>query len=372
MEPPGLLHIFILIAELVGIIAGVVVSIIVGMFLAILVHELGHLVGGLRAGFEFRSLTVGPIEVRVENGRLKWERSPLMRGVAGMVRMVPRGREDLERRLALLIVGGPIASLLWSALTYGLYRAASPFSHSKVFAEAVGYQLAFSALIMGLSLLPGTLIQFSTRSGAATDMKLLLALWGKSEGRSRLVAHMLLAREILSAVRARDWSPELLERALVPEDGSDTHIRTLTLLYYHHLDRGEVEAARAWLAQAHPHAMRLKKGHIMRECVLLETAFGLAWFDGKVDEAARELTEVGKQNELLAGTRSRAEAAVALRMEALPAAEELIAKSEKAVRDMARRYGGNPQLDLDQLTAMRQEIRQAEVGLTGSNTTSMP
>ncbi|MGV3616964.1 MAG: M50 family metallopeptidase [Fimbriimonas sp.] len=330
---------------------------VVSVLLAILVHEVGHVLAGRRAGFDFRTLKVGPFEWRREGDRTKFGRAPRMRGIGGMVRMLPQGRDDLARRLGIFIAGGPIASVAWCLATFGLYRYALSLHLQNSVAGSVLYLVSFGLFSTGLVLIVGTVLPFSARNGSATDMKLLLALRGKPEDQGRIVAWFLLAKELLGGVRARDWSADLLDQARFPEDGSDGQVRAEYLLYLYHLDRGDLAQARAWLTQAMPNAERLNKGHMIRECVFLEAAFLAAWFDRDLPEAERLRKLAGKENELLKGTRARVDAAIAARQGNATQALMLAQESETRLREHSRRYGGDVEAELELIEAIRDDVR---------------
>jgi hypothetical protein len=326
------------------------------LMLAILVHELGHLVAGLRAGFEFRSLSIGPFEVAPEGGRLKWARAPRFRGVAVQVRMKPRDYPDLDRRMVGFIAGGPLASILFCLVSYGFWVATLPFREKGASLGLFAiYLFALCLFLMSLSLLPGTLVPYTTRSGHATDMRLLMTLWGKGGEKERLLALLVLTGEIFGNVRARDWSSGPLERARASGDGSLNHLRILTLLYYHRLDQGDVPAARTVLSEALPFVEKLKKGNMVREQVWLESSYVAAWFDQDVTTAERYLAEAGEEIELLASVRARVRAAIALRKGDRTTAKAQADLAEELLRKYIARYGGNPGLDLDLIEEIRRE-----------------
>ena len=92
--------------------------------LAVIVHEVGHLLAGWMVGFRFSSITIGPMAVRLEYGRLRagFRRVLPAAGHAGM--HIDRIRR-LRRRLLRFIAGGPLANLLTAALA-GSWLASPP------------------------------------------------------------------------------------------------------------------------------------------------------------------------------------------------------------------------------------------------------
>ena len=57
--------------------------------LAVIVHEIGHLLSGWMVGFRFSSITIGPIALRLEYGRLRtgirWVCLPLATPVCTLI-----------------------------------------------------------------------------------------------------------------------------------------------------------------------------------------------------------------------------------------------------------------------------------------------
>src|ERR1700747_2108156 len=81
------------------------------LFLAVTIHELGHLTAGWLVGFHFSQISVGPLSLRVEYGRLKIQvrRDFGALGYAGMhIETVTR----LRQRLLLYAAAGPATNLI--------------------------------------------------------------------------------------------------------------------------------------------------------------------------------------------------------------------------------------------------------------------
>jgi len=321
---------------------------------AVTFHELGHVLAGRLAGFRFLSMAVGPIEVRRQEDGLRWHRMRPARA-GGFVTMVPTKTDQLETRMLLFILGGPVASLLFSAFTYWAYVATDPERGAGLLA-GIPHMIALSMLVMGLALLPGTLLPYTASTGNPTDMKVALMILGRPEGRERLVALMLLARELNSGIRAREWSRELLERAAAVRDNTEQELRSLLLLHYHLLDDHEVEEARRVLARAIAVLPTVKHpGEVLRECLRLEAAYDAAWRDNDLERAARELEASNPASEALSGTRARVDAAIAVRRGDYGLAQQRLNDAVAQLAVAQRRYGGNNQLDLD----LVQDVRTA-------------
>lgn len=85
-------------------------TVIVVSFIMVAVHEVGHVAGGLAAGFRFRSIRVGPLQLD-SPFRLSFGRgggNPF----AGVTMMIPVTTDRLVPRGKLLVLGGPGANIL--------------------------------------------------------------------------------------------------------------------------------------------------------------------------------------------------------------------------------------------------------------------
>lgn len=135
-------------------------------------HELGHLVGGRLTGGRFLLYIIGPFQwQRTPAGiRFSWNRRINLAG--GMAACLPMDQRDLTRRFALMIAGGPLASLvlvvlaLWVAAGFAHVGWAGP-QHIAMFTALL------SGLIYLLTALPGE------AGGFRTDGRRLINLLGR-------------------------------------------------------------------------------------------------------------------------------------------------------------------------------------------------
>ncbi len=79
-------------------------------FLLTAVHELGHLIAGLSVGLQFEAVEVGPLRIERESGR--WKLRTRHHLLTGFTFMSLDKIRRVRRRLIVLILGGPTASLL--------------------------------------------------------------------------------------------------------------------------------------------------------------------------------------------------------------------------------------------------------------------
>jgi hypothetical protein len=316
--------------------------------LALMVHELGHLAAGLSVGFLFLSLTWGKLVLCRVGDRLhlRWLRGADLLG--GLCVCVPPDTRRLRSRYVVFIAGGPAASLLLAGAA-GL----------ALFTGAVGP--GFPATV-ALTLLAASLVVFVSglvpyrRQGVPSDAaRLVQVLRGGAEA-ERFCALGLLGNLARTALRPRDWSPELVARALGRPDGSHDH--ALACLYAHirAKDRDEPETAGRHLDAAgedfavRPRGFRISFALCAAVFEALErrnVATARAWLDG-IDPAS-----VPERHDLLL-----AEAAVLLaegrRLEAGARAEAGLAAlprnsalgvhrmDEEGLRAVAALAGGQP------------------------------
>lgn len=162
-------------------------------FLTTFVHEFGHLIAGWSAGFRFEGVTIGPLVMRYKNRNWEFKLRPRFRG--GLTYMGLDRLRRVRRRLIVLVLGGPLASLASGAIALvgGEFARAMYDSPWPTFFEFFG---VFSLFIAFLSLLP-------IRSGRyAGDGMLLRALLF-----SRKAATQMIASQALTLVRGYNLFP---------------------------------------------------------------------------------------------------------------------------------------------------------------------
>jgi hypothetical protein len=205
------------------------------LYLMIWVHELGHVVAGLAVGFQFVFLSVGPVQLRLKNGKLRLSmvRRKGFRG--GMAGAYPASAEDLPRRYLIYAAGGPLGGLGFAAASYAAFTLVPLQS---MWWRAI---LTFAAL-EGLFASLLNLIPLRYAGLRMDGAYLLSALRGDERDRN-LFAHLALIAAILKGIRPRDWDPSLVMRSPSPgQRGMDILYIDLMKCYYA-WDRGEIAEA---------------------------------------------------------------------------------------------------------------------------------
>lgn len=193
----------------------------VTLFLVITAHELGHLLGGRIARFRFLLLVVGPLKVTrsAEGLAFSWNRSlPLAGGLAASG-PAPEDLDDLPRRSAYMVLGGPLASLSLGAVAIFAYRVladAPAMSTSPAYVVLVWLVMlggATSALVGVTTLIPGR------TSGFMTDGARLLQLLRGGPAAEAEIAVQTLVAWSTGGVRPEEWLDDVIARALTAPPG---------------------------------------------------------------------------------------------------------------------------------------------------------
>ena len=216
--------------DLVWLIAGLVIAI----FLAIAIHEFGHVVAGLSQRFRFWLYIVGPLRIqRTTDDRIEagWNTSLQLAG--GIAASVPSDNHNLARRMAVMVAGGPLASLLLGVVALGL---AYVLSHPGVRLVSI----LIGTVSFGIAVV--TLLPMRTSNFHSYGARLLM-YWFQRDRMERWARSAALTSLALSGTRPRDWNPEMVGGLDQIMDHSLDGVGMATMLFYYEIDRGDMEAA---------------------------------------------------------------------------------------------------------------------------------
>lgn len=207
-------------------------------FIAVMTHEVGHVLFGLIAKLKFQFLVVGPITVRSVNNKLKISENKSWLYFGGIVLFSPYSFEDqsLSKKWAIMTIGGPLISLFNFLLFFSLYKM-------------IGSNYLLNFYVLHFLILIATIIPIKTKSYMTDGAMFLILLKNNNKAKQHLF-NVLIAKELLSDKRPRDWQPEIInvccEQNKVIED-INKKISEVTLLFYYFADKGKFEKARSIL-----------------------------------------------------------------------------------------------------------------------------
>jgi hypothetical protein len=272
---------------------------------AILAHEAGHVAGGQLARFRFHLLVAGPLRIGRDPATQRI-RAVLNREVSlygGIAASLPTGTERLPRRLGLMVAGGPAASFLLAGTAAALLSVVE--DGAPLLQAGLGITMLISTGLGVVTLIP-------TRfSGFASDGARLLRLARGGPEAQREAAILSLMASSTGGAAPRDWPRETVRAAAAVRDGSSDECSACLLAYSHHLDRGDVTAARADLHRALELADQYPAAFV--PALMAEAAFFEGFVSRDAVAARAYLAEVPEKT--IAVTpfdRLRAEAAVAI------------------------------------------------------------
>jgi len=187
---------------------------LVAWYASLLMHELGHAGAGLAMGFELRALVVGAfhIERRAQGWGFRFIPKRFLSG--GLASALPPSNQNLIRRYALFIVGGPAVSVILFIITLllptGLW---------------VGSLCLANLILAASSCIPCTV------RGRPTDAKNLVILAQKGVVADRLTAIFYLLALDARGIQPREWPHDFVERMSAVTD--DTPYLPISLAMQH-------------------------------------------------------------------------------------------------------------------------------------------
>jgi hypothetical protein len=270
--------------------------------LSILVHELGHLVFAVANGFDFQYLAVDRWLLIREQQGLVFRRSR-HRFAGGFVSTIPRSFHDLNRRLWLMIFGGPFASfiLFWVSLIPLLFQ---DLVRQQFIAWFIAFYSVYNLYLAIFNAIPLKL------GYASTDGRRMLDLTRRTPQGQRFAAFYGVNASLRQGIRPRDIVPELIAQGIAMPEQSMDHISGLLYAYWVELDREDFEQAGQYLDQTLE--MNLHYPALFRGSLLLEGAYFEAHIRHHPDLARQWFSQIPDTTLLEPCALLRAEAAVLL------------------------------------------------------------
>lgn len=259
-------------------------------------HEIGHLFAGWLAKMRFHLLVVGPFKLGRESGKLRLGLSQGMSLFNGLAASYPEKIYDLRRRMLLFAAGGPLASLLLAAAAGAVYWwfRPGPFFRPQPIPAWVVESAAITAVSSFIFFLTSTK-PGQYQNGMVADGGRILMLLQNREPATRWCALIALNSADTQGVRPRDWDEDIVQEALVAQDGSQESLVALLMAYRWALDNHHITQAATFLEAGLPSRPALFRG--VRVQFALEKAYLTAVFQQKPEEARQWLIPVGRRNQ---------------------------------------------------------------------------
>lgn len=231
---------------------GLIFSFLLSFLVVLFMHELGHIIGGLAGGDEFGFLVVGPFRFEKEDGRirLQYNRDATLWG--GVAMTLPQHRDYSPGWRALLVAGGPLASLL---LGLALWLLLGTFGDIPPGLSAGGALAWISGQFTGLIswfIFVATIIP-SRAGGFMSDGMQLLYLLRNDEQARAYAGIMQLFSLSRRGTRPADYPPHLLNDLDVLGDDSGLGVGANLYQYYHYLDQEDLTRAGEYLNRVEEH-----------------------------------------------------------------------------------------------------------------------
>ncbi|MGH0423299.1 site-2 protease family protein [Bacillus pretiosus] len=172
---------------------------LLGIFLlVVIIHELGHVIFGIIGGLTFKFMTVGPITVQKEKGKVRIRENKLWAYFGGVAMLIPPSivTPNLSKKWAWMTLGGPITSILFG-ITFGYIYMVSYYQYLLYFS-------VFHFVIFAVTIVPikGTLM---------SDGMQFLILIKDDEKAKQHVYNIQVSSELFSYKRPKDWDKRLVE-----------------------------------------------------------------------------------------------------------------------------------------------------------------
>ncbi len=258
--------------------AGLLVCLVIpgGAFgLSLAVHEGGHLLAGWMTGF------------RVAFASRKHDSGVGLRSCdvlkLGILSLEPRKQGHLSRRLGLLVLGGPLASL-FLPLSLEIYARSAP----AVDVFAVHVLAAISILVGVAELLP------DTGKGNASDGARLLMLLKDDAGAARWRTIIQLQLALERGEDPRTWDEGTVARGTTIDDDSRDAVAARWLGYVWATERQDITAATKYLEEAL--AAPAAASAWLRDRLFLEAAMFQAWFRDDLIQARVWADKIRRRN----------------------------------------------------------------------------
>ncbi|WP_212936763.1 M50 family metallopeptidase [Bacillus hominis] len=209
------------------------------VLLVLAIHELGHVICGLIVGLKFKFMTVGPITVQKEKGKIRIRENKIWMYVGGVAMLVPPSTQtpNLSRKWAWMTLSGPLTSLIFGIVSGYIYMVS--YYHMLLYFSV----LHLAIFVVTAIPIKGTLL--------SDGMQFLILIKDDEKAREHLYT-IQVSSELFSYKRPKDWDARLIELSeeKLKEDKSISEIMSgLMLVFYARADQEGMERAIPYVEQ---------------------------------------------------------------------------------------------------------------------------
>jgi hypothetical protein len=249
-------------------------------------HEGGHAVAGIKMGFDFKMYVVGPFmwEKQSTGWLFKWNKNVNIAG--GLVLCLPTDTVNLNNRFTIFAAGGPVASLVLTALSYGIHGVFFKNNPSHNMGIELAGNFFFITALLSLVIFFATAIPLRM-GGFYTDGARVLRLQRGGDTARFESLILKLTANTLSGIRPKSININELEEALAIAKRLDEPFGVYIhgILHQAAFDNDDVEKAEKHLLDYINEADNIPEG--IRNSVWLDAAFFYAYGKQNLEEAEK-------------------------------------------------------------------------------------
>ncbi|MES9698824.1 MULTISPECIES: M50 family metallopeptidase [Bacillus] len=207
--------------------------------LVLAIHELGHVICGLIVGLKFKFMTVGPITVQREKGKIRIRENKIWMYVGGVAMLVPSSTHtpNLSKKWAWMTLSGPLTSFVFGIVSGYIYMVS--YYHMLLYFSV----LHLAIFVVTAIPIKGTLL--------SDGMQFLILIKDDEKAREHLYT-IQVSSELFSYKRPKDWDERLVEisEEKIKEDKDIRDIMSgLMLVFYVRADQEGMERAIPYVEQ---------------------------------------------------------------------------------------------------------------------------
>ena len=257
-------------------------QIIAAVFLVLLFHESGHALGGKFAGMKFLFMSVGPFNLRREDGKFLFGLNKVFTLFGGVTACVPASEDSLHRKMLIYILGGPIAGLMTGSI-FLFINSTIDRNSLALLTTGIG-----SLAVFVVSLIPGT------AAGLRTDGAQALIYFKGGEQAEIAAKTAVAAMHSMNGIRPSEQNySDIVYIYNQSKNDFECAVGSL-LLYYYHADRDEWEKAEEYIRNM------LKfidsQPDLLKQSVYLENAFVDAFINKNKIAAEEFRRKIGRSD----------------------------------------------------------------------------